>query len=110
MELNKVYISDRKELGHYYEMIIRRCQPLIYKKYKCIKLRFRKEELHFIIYLTEQLWNIGLIIKGLSKKKGAKKMKKEGWGEYYELTLIKIPRRHFRKDDYIRSFYGIQKL
>jgi hypothetical protein len=96
---NIVRISGKKSVTSYFEAITKRCQPAIYEKYGCVKLRFCgyvKNEVHFLL---SNFWHHGLIVKDIEKLKEGLQIPGGYLENAYEITLVKIGALSFIDDE-----------
>lgn len=91
---NIVRVSSNKEIAKYCESVLMRASPRIYKKYGCIRIRFAKNMKQDVMYLTNLLWHVGIVVikdDGVSKVEDAISTGRGNYiKEMYEVKLKKI--------------------
>jgi hypothetical protein len=97
---NKVRISSNKDISKYSHTILIRCQPEVYNKTGCIKIRFTRQLTNDVDYLCRLWWHLGLVKKGKVEKiqEGVSMGRGININNLYELTLVKIGAISFPDD------------
>ena len=97
---NIIRVSAKKEISEYFQAVLRRMQPDVYNKYRCIKVRFTKDMESKVKYLCRFYWHAGLVPKNKHKMKDGFPL--EGGiliADAREIELVKIGAIQFDDQD-----------
>lgn len=101
---NKVKISYKKPAAYYFESILIRMQPDIYKRYGNIKVSFSKNAKKTVFYLINVFWHCGLVLKEINPipeiEVGGGAIIKD----CYEAILKKVPAIEFEDNEEYRDW------
>jgi len=111
---NIVRLSSSKDLALYFQSVVMRASPKIYKKYGSIKLRFTKDLKTDVQYLCNLFWHLGLIVSKDEEIEKVVDTISTSRGNYikemYEVKLKKIGAIDFEdEDDYLDWMKDVKK-